>query len=230
MPEPPAPLSDGLRVASIVGVVLRFLLPVAAIPFAASWIADRNVLLLLLLRPGKEVVLLGGGLLRTEGEPALLAMLLAFLPLGVLTTVAFFGLGRAYADRFDEGTGPRWLTQVVPPVRLAAMQRLLARRGIAIAFVGRIVALPYTLLAAAAGTTRARAVPYLLADAAGGIVSFLLTVAVGYGLGEAYERGGVWFTVVGIAAFFAVIVLGSRWLEREAARTEDPPLDPGTAA
>ncbi len=196
---------------------LRYLVPILAIPLAPVLIPD-DVGLLTLLRPGKEVVLLAGGLTRSDATPGWVIAFLAYLPLMVGGVWAFFGVGRAYADELAAGTGPAWLHRAVPADRLRTAQRVLARRGPTVAILGRLAALPPTVVAAAAGTTTVSTRRFLAADLVGAVAAFAATFAIGMSLGEAYERGGVWLTVAGLVLLLAVIVLFTRWMEREADR------------
>lgn len=201
-------------------VVLRFAIPLVAVPLIPFLIRN-DITLLVLLRPQKEFLLVGGGQTRYLGEPGIAPLLLAYLPLGVLAVTAFFVVGRAYRTLLNEASGPAWLHRAIPPRQLELAQRVLARRGPAIALIGRIAAMPPTVLAAAAGTSEVSAPRYLLADGIGALFAFAMAVGVGLGLGRAYEEGGVWLTVVGVALFAAMIGLVTWWIRREAERDND---------
>lgn len=207
------------RRLALVVVVLRYAIPLAAVPLIPFLIRN-DITLLVLLRPQKEFLLVGGGQTRYLGEPGVLPLLLAYLPLGVLAVTAFFAVGRAYRTVLTEGSGPMWLHRAIPPHQLELAQRVLVRRGPLIALIGRIAAMPPTVLAAAAGTSQVSARRYLLADGFGALLSFGLVVAVGLGLGRAYEEGGVWLTVVGVVLFAVMIGLVTWWIRREAQRDE----------
>jgi membrane-associated protein len=200
-------------------VVLRFAIPLAAVPLIPFLIRN-DIALLVLLRPQKEFLLVGGGQTRYLGEPGVLPLLLAYLPLGVLAVTAFFVVGRAYRSTLTDASGPAWLHRAIPPRQLELAQRVLARRGPTIALIGRIAAMPPTVLAAAAGTSEVSAPRYLVADVIGALLGFAMVVGVGVGLGRAYEEGGVWLTVVGVALFAAMIGLVTWWIRREADRDE----------
>jgi membrane protein DedA with SNARE-associated domain len=190
---------------------LRYLVPILALPLVPVLTPD-DVGLLTLLRPGKEILLLAGGLSRTNGTPGWLIVFLAYLPLMVGGVWVFFGLGRAYAVELRNGEGPAWLSRAVPPDRLELAQRVLARRGPTVALVGRVAALPPTIIAAAAGVSDVSTRRYLAADLVGAILSFGIVFGVGLGLGAAYERGGPWLTGVGIVLVIAAASVASRWL------------------
>lgn len=196
---------------------LRYLVPILALPLVPVLTPD-DVGLLTLLRPGKEILLLAGGLTRTRGTPGVLVAFLAYLPLMVGGVWAFYGLGRAYADDLRTGDGPAWLSRAVPPDRMEAAQRMLARRGPVIAIIGRIAALPPTIVAAAAGVSDVRTRSFLLADLVGAVVSFVLLFSIGLALGSAYEEGGPWLTGVGLALVVVAVLLVNRWLQAESER------------
>ena len=200
---------------------LRYLVPIAALPLIPVLVPDR-VPLLVLIRPGKEILLLAGGLWRTTGSPTLAAAFLAYLPLMVGGVWVFFLLGRAYADELRAGEGPAWLHRLVPRDKLELGHRVLASHGAAIAVLVRVAALPPTIVAAAAGTSDTPGRRYLAADLVGALAAFAITVGLGALLGDAYERGGIWLTAVGVAVVLALFVLVSRWARREAERLPEP--------
>jgi membrane-associated protein len=227
------PVATRWRVLALTVVALRFAIPLAAIP-TIPWLLRGNISLLILLRPQKEFVLVGGGQARYLGEPELLMVFLAFVPLGLLAVPAFFVVGRAYGARLREGEGPRWLQRAIDPRHLEIGQRVLARRGPVIAVLGRFAALPPTVLAAAAGVSDVSWRRYLAADAVGAVLATSATLAVGYQLGRAYEDGGLWLTITGVVLFGVVIVLLTAWLRREAAAVpadasdaDADPIEPG---
>lgn len=209
----------GLLIAGIA----RYLVPILAIPLAPVLFPDQMVLLTL-LRPGKEVLLAVGGLYRTnaDGTPDLLLVFLAYLPLMVGAVWAFFWLGRAWQDELEADEGPEWLNRVIPPETFARLRRLLEERGPAFAFIGRVMALPPTIMAAAAGTSEVDTRRYLVADFLGAIASFAVTVYAGWWLGEAYERGGWWFLGLAVAGLFVLVAWGTAWLNREPEPEPDP--------
>ncbi len=210
------------RRIALAGVVVRFAIPLAAVPLIPFLIRD-DITLLVLLRPQKEFVLVGGGQTRYLGEPGLLPLFLAYLPLGILAVTAFFVVGRAYRTALRTQQGPAWLQRAIPPQQLELAQRVLARRGPIIAVIGRLAAMPPTVLAAAAGTSDVSPRRYLVADAIGAVLGFGMAAGVGLALGRAYEEGGVWLTVVGVALFAAMIGLITWWIRREADREQAPP-------
>jgi len=231
--HPASPVLSDLEVGArwrrlaLAVVALRFAVPLAAIP-TIPWLITRDISLLVLLRPQKEFLLVGGGQSRYLGEPELLGLFLAFLPLGLLAVPAFFVVGRAYGTRLREGTGPRWLQRAIDPRHIEIGQRVLARRGPAIAILGRFAALPPTVLAAAAGVSDVSWRAYLAADALGAVLATSATIGAGYTLGRAYQTGGFWLTAVGVTLFGVMILLLTYWLRREAARDDGTgPSGPG---
>lgn len=207
----------------IVAAILRLVVPIAVLPFAPALIPG-HVPLLLLLRPGKEIVLLGGGLSRTTEDPLLLLWLfLAYLPLMTVGIWVYFVIGRAYGPELRRGEGPEWLRRAIPHDKLVIASRVLTRRGPSIAVLGRVAGLPASVIGAAAGASDVHTVRYLAADLAGTVITFVLTVSVGYALGDAYERGGAWLTGVGLALFVVLAMVMTRWLQREAERVDPQP-------
>jgi membrane protein DedA with SNARE-associated domain len=95
---------------------------------------------------------------------------------------------------------------------------VLARRGSTIALLGRLAALPPTVMAAAAGASDVDGRRYLAADLVGALASFALMVGLGMALGDAYDRYGVWVTVAGIVVLAGLVWLVTRWVRGEAER------------
>ncbi len=199
--------------------VLRYVVPLLALPLIPVLLVDR-VALLVLLRPQKEFLLVGGGQLRVLGTPSLGVLFAAYVPFMIVAVWAFFALGRAYGPAMRDGVGPAWLHKAIPPRQLELALRVLARRGPSIAVLGRLAAVPPTIMAAAAGVSDVDARRYLVADTVGALLAFALTVTVGYGLGRAYERGGLWLALAGGFVFVATLLLFTRWLRAEAERAD----------
>jgi membrane protein DedA with SNARE-associated domain len=215
---PPAPsTARRWRPVLLTLASLRYLIPIAALPLVPLLVPDR-VELLTLVRPGKEILLLGGGLSRTAGAPTALIVLLAYLPLMVGGVWVFFAVGRAYAHELQAGTGPQWLHRAVPQEQLLLAQRLLARRGPTVAVLGRLAALPPTLVAAAAGTSAVSTRRFLVADLIGALAGFAVTFGLGMALGTAYEEGGPWLTAGGVVLLVLALMAFTRWVRAEAAR------------
>lgn len=204
-----------LRRVALGVAALRYVLQWTALPLIPILVPER-VPLLLVARPSKELLLLGGGLLAVDGRPTIAAMALAFVPMGLVGAWAFFVVGRSYTHVLTSEQRPAWLERVLPARRLAVAQGVLQRRGPAIALLGRLAALPPTVIAAAAGASPLRAAPFLVADALGSALAFGITVSVGMALGAAYEQGSVWVTVGGGMLFLVLVSLLARWARREA--------------
>lgn len=207
---------------------LRFIIPIAAIPLLYTWTREgaERIPALTVLRPGKEVLLIAGGFAKVGRIPGteIPMVFLAYIPGMIIVVWAFFALGRAYAAELDAGGGPAWLIRMAPPERLAQARRVIAKRGVSVAIFGRVAALPPTIMAVAAGTTSVDARRYLFADLIGAILSFAVTVGVGYGLGAAYESGGKYILIGGLVLFFVGAQLFTKWLDEEA-EVDEPLLD-----
>jgi membrane protein DedA with SNARE-associated domain len=216
----------GLRRLALGVVIGRYVIVLGVIPAIPFLLVQERIALLVLLRPTKEWLLVGGAFLRVQGEPSVWLLFAAYLPLMVVVVWFFFIAGRAYRMLLRNGTGPKWLRRAIPPDKLELAQRMLVRRGPLIAVLGRVAAFPPTLLAAAAGVSDISPRRYLAADLLGAVLSFGIVVSAGYGLGEAYERGGPWITGLGAGLFVVLIVLMTRWIRREAERSPLPGEQP----
>jgi len=214
----PATSGRTFKIAAVVAV-LRYAIPLAAVPLI-PFLLTRNITLLVLLRPQKEFLLLGAGQSRYLGEPDLIMLFAAYLPLSVLPIAAFYVVGRRYRHVIGTDDAPRWLTRILPPKQLDLGVRIMARRGPLIAILGRLAALPPTILAAAAGLAGTPMRRFLVADAFGALTAFVLVVTVGWVLGSAYADGAVWLTAAGIALFIGMLTALTYWLRAEANRSE----------
>ena len=193
---------------------VRGVLGLLAIPLAPALYED-HFMLLVLLRPTKEVLLAGGFLWR-EGDVSLPLLVPAAVPIAVFGVWLFFALGRAYRDELREGNVlPKWGQRVLPPKRVQALCRVLDRRGRGVVVLGRMAAFPSTLLGAAAGASGMTPRQFLPADALGALLSFVEVIAAGYLLGEAYKRAGPWLTGVGVVVLVVVLVVVGRRLRDE---------------
>lgn len=202
------------RTIPLVLAGLRGALALLAIPLAPV-LFRQHFVVLVLLRPTKDVLLAAGFLLR-DGKLNLPAVLLATVPLGFLGVWLFFWLGRSYKDEIQSGEGlPRWADRILPPDRIKRMSKVLERKGRWVIVVGRLAAFPSTVLAAAAGISGMAPREFVPADALGGALSVAEVMVTGYVLGRAYERAGPWLTAVGVAVLFALMILVGRWLRRE---------------
>jgi membrane protein DedA with SNARE-associated domain len=136
----------------------------------------------------------------------------------IVAVWAFFIVGRIFRPALDAGEAPRWLTRILPPQQLEVGRRVIARRGPLIAVMGRMAALPPTIMAAAAGASDVDARRYLAADMVGALGSFALMVGAGLALGDAYDEYGIWVTVAGVIILIGLVALITRWVRREAER------------
>src|SRR3954467_6897837 len=93
----------------------RAVLGIVAIPFAPALYRDHFVLLVL-LRPSKEVLLAAGFLIR-DGRVQLLPVLLAAIPLAILGVWHFYVLGQAWAKEISDDNMPRLARRLLPPKR-----------------------------------------------------------------------------------------------------------------
>jgi len=198
--------------------VARYAIPLAVIPAIPFLIARGELALLVLLRPQKEFLLLASAQLARTGAPSVALLFAAYVPLMIVAVWAFFIVGRMFRPALDAGEAPRWLTRILPPAQLDVGRRVIARRGPLIAVMGRMAALPPTIMAAAAGASDVNGPRYLVADVVGALGSFALMVGAGLVLGEAYDEYGIWITVAGLMVLVALIALITRWVRNEAAR------------
>jgi membrane protein DedA with SNARE-associated domain len=203
------------RTALLAAAAARGALGLVAIPLAAA-LYKRHFVVLVLLRPTKEVLLAGGFFVR-RGEVSLLPLLAAAVPLAFFGVWLFFAIGRAYSEELrGKADGlPKWAQRVVPPDRVKAMCRVLDKRGRSVIVLGRLAAFPSTLLATAAGASGMRPAHFLVADAIGATLSIFEVVIAGYVLGAAYKEAGPWLTAVGVAALLALLFVFGRWLRKE---------------
>ena len=204
-----SPSARGLLLGA---AAVRVVLGLIAIPLA-PFLYREHFLVLVLLRPTKEVFLAGGFLAR-QGEVALWALFAAALPLCIGGVWLFYFLGRAYADQIAEGSLSGIAKRVLTPDRVTRFQGALEEKGPKLIFLGRLAVLSSAGVAAAAGAGGMPPRRFLLVDLAGGLLSIAYTVAAGYALGEAYEKAGPWVTVVGVIAFLGFAFLLGRSLKK----------------
>ena len=216
-----------LKRAAVAVAIVRYVVPLAAVPLIPLLVlperlSPSSITLLVLLRPQKEFLLLAGGTFNARGWPDPWVVLAAYTPFMVVAVWAFFVVGRAYRDVLGSPDAPRWLARMAPPERVALARRVLEHHGPAIAFLGRLAALPPTILAAVAGASRVSARAYLGADLVGALAAFGLTLGAGYALGETLERGGVALTAAGVVLFVAFVALLTRWIRAAAREGAEP--------
>ena len=207
-----------LRRIAVGVAALRYAIPLAVIPAIPFLIARGELALLVLLRPQKEFLILAAAQLARTGAPSVALLLAAYVPLMIVAVWAFFIVGRVFRPALDAGEAPRWLTRILPAQQLDVGRRVIARRGPLIAVMGRMAALPPTIMAAAAGASDVNGPRYLAADLVGALGSFALMVGAGLALGDAYDEYGIWVTVAGVITLIALIALITSWVRREAER------------
>lgn len=210
--QPPPGVLRSSRPVLIGLAVARGALSAAAVPLAPLLWRD-HFLLLVLLRPTKEVLLAAGFAVR-EGELLLPVVMLAAVPLMVLGVWLFYALGRAFSDELRDGDLPGIAGRVLPAERIEQLCGVLDRKGPIVVFLGRLAVFPSSLMAAAAGVAGMEPRQFLVADGLGALASMVLVLGIGFGLGEAYENGGPWVTGAGVVVAAALLVALGRWLKQ----------------
>lgn len=210
--------SARLRHTLLILAGVRLVIGLLAIPLAPLLYEDHFVVLVL-MRPTKEVFLAAGFLIRL-GEVWWGSVIAAAVPLAILGVWQFYYLGRQYADQIRSGDMPWWIERVLRPKRVHTMQKLLDRKGMKLVVLGRLAVFPSSVVAAAAGSGDIPSRRFLPADAIGGLLSIAEVVGAGYALGYTYKQAGPWITVAGTAALVAIGVVVARWLHREDARSK----------
>lgn len=209
--SPAAPRSN-LRKVLVAAAVLRAALSIAAIPLA-PFLYREHVALLVLLRPTKETLLFAGFAAHNH-DVSIPVVVAAAAPLLLVGVWQFFALGRIYSSEISEGALPGVAGRVLPRARVQRLQQAIEAEGDKVLFLGRIAAMPSSLVAAAAGISDIGWRRFLLIDAAGAITSLVLMVGLGWLLEDAYETAGPWLTALGVAAIAGVAVVIGRALGR----------------
>lgn len=189
---------------------MRLALELLAIPLAPLLFKDHFVLLVL-MRPTKEVLLAAGFLLR-EGDVTLPPVLLALLPLFLPGVWLFYVLAQAYAREISQARLPWLVGRLLPPKRIKAIAKAVQKHDTRVVFLGRLAAFPSSVVAAAAGAAKVDVRRFLAADLAGALVSLVILIGAGYGLGEAHDEAGPFITAVGVAALVALAIGLGRYL------------------
>ncbi len=196
--------------------LLRAVLSLAAIPLA-PFLYREHFAVLVLLRPTKET-LLAAGFAAHRDDVSLPVVALAALPILLLGVWQFFALARLFSSELAKKNLPVLAGRLVPRDRVRRLQRALEQKGDRVVFLGRLAALPSSLIAAAAGASGYDAKRFLLIDTAGALLSLALMVGLGWALEDAYEAAGPWLTAVGVAAIAAVAIVVGRALTRVEAK------------
>lgn len=197
----------------LVVAVVRAVLGVAAIPLAPLLFED-HFIVLVLLRPAKEVFLAGGFLAR-GGDVNLALLVLAAIPLSIFGVWHFYLLGRAYSDEINSDKLSGIAARVLTPERIEKLERSLERKGPKLIFLGRLAVLSSAAVAAAAGAAKMEPEKFFPWDLGGGLLSIAYTVAAGWFLGAAYEKAGPWITIGGVVALLGFAFVLGRTLQRE---------------
>jgi membrane-associated protein len=200
------------RAVLLWAAAVRFALGVLAV-LLAGFLYREHFVLLVLLRPTKEVLLAGGFFVR-EGDVNVLELLVASVPINIVGVWLFYLLGALYRDEIRNAELPGLAGRLLPPDRIEHIGKALRKRGSLVVFAGRMAAFPSTLLAAAAATSNVSFGRFVVADTLGAFTSMIGMISAGYVLGEAYERAGVWLTVLGVVVLLAMITVVGRALHR----------------
>lgn len=197
----------------LVFAALRAVLGVVAIPLV-PFLYEDHFLVLVLLRPAKEMFLAGGFLAR-QGDVNLALLVLAAIPLCIFGVWHFYLLGRAYSEEIDSDKLSGIAARVLTPERIEKLERSLQRKGPKLIFLGRLAVLSSAAVAAAAGAMKMEPRRFFPWDLGGGLLSIAYTVAAGWFLGAAYEQAGPWITAGGVAALLGFAFVLGRTLQRE---------------
>lgn len=192
---------------------VRAALAIAAIPLA-PFLYENHFLILVLLRPTKEVFLAGGFLAR-QGDVSLPLLVLAAIPLSIFGVWHFYLLGRAYAREIHDNKLPGFAAKIITPERVKKFEKALEKKGPKLIFLGRLAMMSSAAVAAAAGASKLEPKRFFPFDLAGGLLSIAYTVAAGWFLGEAYEQAGPWITVGGVVALIGFAFILGRSLQKD---------------
>src|SRR5688572_4898469 len=201
-----------LRTALLWLAAIRFVISIAAIPLA-PFLYREHFVVLVLMRPTKEVLLAAGFLIKA-GKVGLLPVIAAALPLMVLGVWLFYYLGRAFCKELTEGELPGIAGRLLSAEKIKKVKKALDKKGEKLIFLGRLAAFPSTVAATAAGAGRMTPREFLPFDAAGAAASIGVALGAGYVLGQAYEDASPILSVVGVLALAAGAILLGRYLKK----------------
>jgi membrane protein DedA with SNARE-associated domain len=164
-----------------------------------------HFVVLALLRPS-QIVILAGAFLARQHDVWLPAVLAAAVPLQVLAIWLYFALGRAWEKDLgkDDAELPFLAARVLSPGQIKRLKKVLKNKGARLVFLARFALFPTGLVAAAVGASDLEPRRYLLADAAGVVLSSAVSVGAGYGLGVAYGGARPWAAAAGLAGLLAL--------------------------
>ena len=206
----PAGLAERTRPLLLGFVAARAVLGVVAV-LLVPWLYDDHLVLLVLLRPTKEVLLYSGYAVR-ENDANMFVLVIAALPLLLFAVWGFYALGKSYKRELATADLPGLAGKLLPRERIHRLSDTIAERGWVIVFLGRLAFMPSTLVAAAAGSSDMPTRTFLLADAAGAVASLAMLMGAGFVLGNAYDDAGPWATAVGAVILVGLLVLLGRTL------------------
>lgn len=209
-----------MRKAVLGAAVARAVLSLAAIPLAPLLYRE-HAAVLVLLRPTKETLLFAGYAVHA-GDLSLPVAIAAALPLLLLGVWQFYALGFFYKRDLERKELPGVAGRVLPRKRVQKLQGVLEHKGQKVVFLGRLAAMPSSLIAAAAGASGFEWRRFVIADTAGALLSLALMLGLGWMLEDAYEAAGPWLTGLGVAALAVVAIVVGRALTREGAKRPEP--------
>lgn len=210
--------SGKLRGSLLAIAAVRIVIGVLAIPLA-PFLYKEHFLILVLMRPTKEVLLAAGFLIRL-GKIWWVPVIAAAVPLAILGVWQFYYLGRQYASEIRSGDMPWWARRILPPDKVKVMQGLLKKKGMKLVILGRLAVFPSSVVASAAGSGNVRSKDFLPADLIGGLLSIAEVIGAGFALGYAYKRAGPWITVAGVGVLAVIAFIVARGLRREGKRQD----------
>lgn len=200
----------GLRPVLMALSVVRLLLAVLAIPLAPALYRDHFVVLVL-MRPTKEVFLAAGFLMR-DGDVSLPPVVVAAIPLFLPGVWLFYFLAQAYSKEISDAKLPWIAGRILPAARIKHTAAALKRVGARFVFLGRLAAFPSSVVAAASGVARISLRDFLVADALGALTSLAIVLGAGYLLGEAHDEAGPWLTAAGVVVLAGIGIALGRYL------------------
>ena len=207
---PPRPDADRAKRLLLTLAVIRVTAGLVALPLFPLLYRE-HFLILVFLRPTQGIILAGAFLARL-GHVWLPTVLLAAIPLQVLTIWLYFALGRTWSkdiDRDDEL--PLLASRVLNRDQVRRLRDGLRKKGARLAFLARFAIFPTGLLSAALGASDLEPRRYLMADGAGLVAATGVSVGAGYVLGIAQDTAGPWLVAVGAAGL--VVLSGTlTWL------------------
>lgn len=197
---------------------LRAVLGVLAI-FLAKFLYRDNFLLLVLMRPTKDVFLAGAFLARQGNEPGLLwKVLLAGLPLSLAGVWISYLLGRQYSEEIGRQQLPGIAGRILPVKKIRKFEDMLKKKGPRLALLGRLAAFPSSVIGMAAGSSDLASRKFLPADGLGAVLAIAEVMSLGYVLGSFFNKDDPvtsWtITGVAVAATFGLLFLLGRYLKR----------------